>query len=162
MSESQTSANSGRKRIKLALQGGGSHGAFTWGVLDRLLEHGGFEVEAIVGASAGAMNAVVTAYGLAMGGPEGGRERLSAFWHGAAQISRSSLLQPSPLDRMLSKGNMTYSPLWRMHDGLSKMFSPYESSKRGKTVGGRALFSCRDSARPSLYVMCHRHRPFPR
>ena len=95
MSESQTSANSGRKRIKLALQGGGSHGAFTWGVLDRLLEHGGFEVEAIVGASAGAMNAVVTAYGLAMGGPEGGRERLSAFWHGAAQISRSSP-QPSP------------------------------------------------------------------
>ena len=69
-----------RKRIKLALQGGGSHGAFTWGVLDRLLEYGGFEVEAIVGASAGAINAAVPAFGLAVGGPEGGRERLSAVW----------------------------------------------------------------------------------
>lgn len=122
----QPQIDSGRKRIKLALQGGGSQGAFTWGVLDRLLEHGGFEVEAIVGASAGAMNAVVTAYGIATAGPEGGRERLSAFWHGASEISRSSLLQPSFLDKMMSKGNMTYSPLWRMHDGLSKMFSPYE------------------------------------
>ncbi len=126
MSESQSQAGTGRKRIKLALQGGGSHGAFTWGVLDRLLEHGGFEVEAIVGASAGAMNAAVTAYGIATAGPEGGRERLAAFWHGASSISRSSLLQPSIFDKMLSKGNMTYSPLWRMHDTLSKMLSPYE------------------------------------
>jgi NTE family protein len=126
VSESQTGVNTGRKRIKLALQGGGSHGAFTWGVLDRLLEHGGFEVEAIVGASAGAMNAVVTAYGIAMAGPEGGRERLSTFWQRVSAIGRSSLLRPSPFDKMLSPGNMTYSPLWRMQDALSKMFSPYE------------------------------------
>lgn len=128
MSDSQSRATSGPKRIKLALQGGGSHGAFTWGVLDRLLEHGGFEVEAIVGASAGAMNAVVTTYGIATAGAEGGRERLSAFWQGASALSRSSMLQPSPFDKMLSKGNMTYSPLWRMHDTLSKVLSPYESN----------------------------------
>jgi len=115
-----------RKRIKLALQGGGSHGAFTWGVLDRLLEHGGFEVEAIVGASAGAINAAVAAYGLAIGGDEGGRERLSAFWHRASAAGRNGPLQPSPLDKLLSPGNMAFSPLWHLYDMLSKMFSPYE------------------------------------
>lgn len=115
-----------RKRIKLALQGGGSHGAFTWGVLDRLLEHGGFEVEAIVGASAGAINAVVAAFGLATGGPAGGRERLSAFWHRASAAGRNGPLQSSPLDKLFSRGNMTFSPFWHLHDLLSKLFSPYE------------------------------------
>lgn len=115
-----------RKRIKLALQGGGSHGAFTWGVIDRLLEHDGLEVEAIVGASAGAMNAVVLAYGIAIGGPDGGRESLSAFWHRASAISRLGPLQPTPFDKMLSLGNMSFSPLWHLVDILSKIFSPYE------------------------------------
>ncbi|MDR3531616.1 MAG: patatin-like phospholipase family protein [Rhodopila sp.] len=115
-----------RKRIKLALQGGGSHGAFTWGVIDRLLEHGGFEVEAIVGASAGAVNAAVLACGLATGGPDGGRERLSDFWHRASAIGRLGPLQPTPFDKLFSLGNMNFSPLWHLHDILSKIFSPYE------------------------------------
>ena len=99
------------KRIKLALQGGGSHGAFTWGVIDRLLEHGGFEVEAVVGTSAGAVNAAVLAYGLVTGGADGGRERLSDFWHRAAAAGRFGPLQPTPLDRLFSLGNMNFSPL---------------------------------------------------
>jgi NTE family protein len=114
------------KRIKLALQGGGSHGAFTWGVIDRLLEHGGFEVEAIVGASAGAINAAVLAYGLAIGGPDGGRERLSDFWRRVSAAGRLGPLQPTPFDKLFSLGNMNFSPLWHLHDMLSKIFSPYE------------------------------------
>lgn len=115
-----------RKRLKLALQGGGSHGAFTWGVLDRLLEHGGFEVEAIVGASAGAVNAAVLAYGLSIGGPEGGRDRLAQFWRRTSEVGCCGPFQPTPLDKVFSLGNMTFSPLWYLQDMMSKMFSPYE------------------------------------
>jgi len=69
-----------RKTITLALQGGGAHGAFTWGVLDRLLEDGRLSIEGVSGTSAGAMNAVVLADGLHSGGPDGAREALEAFW----------------------------------------------------------------------------------
>jgi NTE family protein len=70
----------GAKLVNLALQGGGSHGAFTWGVLDRLLEEKGLAFEGITGTSAGAVNAVVLAGGLAAGGPQGAREALTAYW----------------------------------------------------------------------------------
>ena len=64
------------KRINLALQGGGALGAFTWGVLDHLLEDGRLTIEGISGASAGAVNAIILADGLARGGPEEARKRL--------------------------------------------------------------------------------------
>lgn len=67
--------------LALALQGGGAHGAFTWGVLDALLEQPTLDLQALSGASAGAMNAVVLAHGLAEGGREGAREALRRFWH---------------------------------------------------------------------------------
>src|ERR1700749_3331978 len=70
----------GGKPINLALQGGGAHGAFTWGVLDQLLEDGRTEIEGISGASAGAMNAVMLADGLTRGGPDEPRQRLADFW----------------------------------------------------------------------------------
>src|SRR5271157_6612600 len=66
--------------IDLALQGGGSHGAFTWGVLDRLLEEPWLQIEAISGTSAGAMNAAVMVYGYQTGGAAGARAALEAFW----------------------------------------------------------------------------------
>ena len=69
-----------RKRINLALQGGGAHGAFTWGVLDRLLEDGRLDIAAVSGTSAGAMNGVALAYGLARGGPAEARATLARFW----------------------------------------------------------------------------------
>ncbi len=69
------------RKLNLALQGGGAHGAFTWGVLDRLLEEPGLRFEGISGASAGAMNAVMLASGLLQGGPEGAKDLLSRFWH---------------------------------------------------------------------------------
>ena len=69
----------GQKKVSLALQGGGSHGAFTWGVLDYLLEDARLDVEATTGTSAGAMNAVVLAEGYLEGGREGARESLAKF-----------------------------------------------------------------------------------
>ena len=69
-----------RKMVCLALQGGGSHGAYTWGVLDRLLEEDDHAIEAISGASAGAVNAAVLAYGYVLGGREGARAALDRFW----------------------------------------------------------------------------------
>jgi NTE family protein len=126
MTEAPSDTTPPRKRIKLALQGGGSHGAFTWGVLDRLLEHGGFDVEAVVGASAGAVNATVLACGLATGGADGARALLARFWHRTAEIAGKGPFQPTFLDRMLGHGNLTFSPLWRITDMFSKLFSPYE------------------------------------
>src|SRR6266581_6521639 len=74
-----------RKRdVTLGLQGGGSHGAFTWGVLDRLLEDERIEIEAVSGASAGAMNAVALAHGLTIGGREGARQALKDLWDSIA------------------------------------------------------------------------------
>ena len=69
-----------QKRLNLALQGGGAHGAVSWGVSDRLLEDGRFQVESISGASAGAVNAAVLAYGIHKGGPEAAREHLEGLW----------------------------------------------------------------------------------
>ncbi|MGB8855913.1 MAG: patatin-like phospholipase family protein [Burkholderiales bacterium] len=73
-----------KKIISLALQGGGSHGAFTWGVLDRLLEDGRIDIEGISGASAGAVNAVVLAHGYVVGGRDGAREALRTLWESIA------------------------------------------------------------------------------
>jgi NTE family protein len=75
------------KTVSLALQGGGSHGAFTWGVLDRLLEDERIEIEAISGASAGAVNAVVLAHGLTNGGRDGARRALAEFWNSVSRYS---------------------------------------------------------------------------
>src|SRR5262249_5380884 len=75
------------KCVNLALQGGGAHGAFTWGVLDRLLEEPRIEMEGVSATSAGAMNAAVMAHGLATGGRKGAREALEEFWHGVARVS---------------------------------------------------------------------------
>lgn len=66
--------------LGLALQGGGAHGAFTWGVLDRLLEERGLQLGAISGTSAGAMNGIALAHGWRLGGADGAREALGKFW----------------------------------------------------------------------------------
>ncbi|MEK0083754.1 patatin-like phospholipase family protein [Benzoatithermus flavus] len=116
---------SNRKRINLALQGGGAHGAFTWGALDRLLEDGRLEIAGICGTSAGAMNATALAYGLARGGPEEARAVLNRFWSLVAERALFSPFQPTPLDRLVSKGDMELSPSWHFYDALSRMVSPY-------------------------------------
>ena len=115
-----------KPKINLALQGGGAHGAFTWGVLDRLFELDHFDVDGIVGTSAGAMNAAVVACGLAEGGAEGAREKMRQFWTAISRASRASPFQASVFDRLLSPGNMDFSPSWMAVDAMSKVFSPYQ------------------------------------
>lgn len=89
-----------RPSLNLALQGGGAHGAFTWGVLDRLLEHGGIKFGCVSGASAGAINAVALADGLAEGGKQRGNEaaraKLRAIWRGVHKSGVPDLIRASP------------------------------------------------------------------
>jgi NTE family protein len=119
-------ASSNRKRISLAFQGGGAHGAFTWGVVDRLLEDGRIEVEGIVGTSAGAMNAAVTAYGLSKGGPAQARHELATFWRKISEAGQKGPLQPSWLDKMMGNGSLEFSPMWHWLDMVSRVMSPYQ------------------------------------
>jgi NTE family protein len=117
--------------IDLALQGGGSHGAFTWGVLDRLLEERHLHIAAISGTSAGAMNAAVLADGWTQGGPEGARAALDNYWQRVARTAAFSLLQRSPLDRVMGRWALDTSPAYIVMDLLSRMLSPYDLNPLG-------------------------------
>jgi len=117
--------------IDLALQGGGSHGAFTWGVLDRLLEEPWIRIEAISGTSAGAMNAAVLADGWLKGGAEGARAALRAYWGRVADAARYSPLQRTPLDRMLGRWTLDTSPTFVGFEMMARLFSPYNLNPRG-------------------------------
>jgi NTE family protein len=116
-----------RKRIDLALQGGGAHGAFTWGVLDRLLEDERLEVSAISGTSAGAMNAVVLASGLMAGGRSAAREALRGFWTDVgAGVRLNPLFGGGLFAGTLGGALSTWSPLGPYLDMASRVFSPYQ------------------------------------
>jgi len=108
-----------RKKIALALQGGGSHGAYTWGVLDRLLEDGRIEIEGISGASAGAMNAVVLAHGYTAGGRDGAREALTRFWGSVSEkLGHNGIAAASAVP--------VPDPTARAYLFLTRFFSPYQ------------------------------------
>jgi len=110
---------SGPRAIDLALQGGGAHGAFTWGVLDRLLADDRIVLDGISGTSAGAMNAVVLADGYARGGgPDGAREALHNFWKGVSDAARFSPLQRTLLDRMMGRWTLDNAPAYRFWRSL--------------------------------------------
>ncbi|QIB36103.1 patatin-like phospholipase family protein [Ancylobacter pratisalsi] len=122
-------AKSGGQELKvlnLALQGGGAHGAFTWGVLDRLLEDGRIAIEGISGTSAGAMNAAVLATGLARGGNEGGREALHRYWRAVSKDGRTSPLQRTLLDRLMGNWSLNANPSYIAFDVMSRFLSPYD------------------------------------
>jgi NTE family protein len=120
-------ANAAQTRtVNLALQGGGAHGAFAWGVLDKLMEDGRIEIEGISATSAGAMNATVLASGFAAGGREGARKALTDFWRRIAQAASASPLQPSLLDRMTQNHGLDFSPAFQTFDLLVRIFSPYQ------------------------------------
>src|SRR5690349_9629220 len=87
--------------VDIALQGGGSHGAFSWGVLDRLLEEPWLKIEGVSGTSAGAMNAAVLADGYAAGGAEGARKALATYWRHVSEAARYSPFRRSPMDKFL-------------------------------------------------------------
>jgi NTE family protein len=117
--------------VDLALQGGGSHGAFTWGVLDRLLQEPWLKIEAISGTSAGAMNAAVAAHGYARGGAEGARTALGKFWSQVAEGALYSPFRRSPLDILLGRWTMDTSPLFLAFDLAARVFSPYDLNPQG-------------------------------
>jgi NTE family protein len=123
-----TRPNSGLdcKTLNLALQGGGAHGAFTWGVLDRLLEDERVEIEGVSATSAGAVNAAVLAHGYLDGGRAGSRAALTDFWRRISESARSGPLQPSWFDRSLRNFGLDYSPVFTMLDMMSRLFGPYD------------------------------------
>jgi len=121
-----TGAAAGRKIVNLALQGGGSHGAFTWGVLDRLLEESRLEFEGITGTSAGAVNAVVLTDGLAAGGREGAREALRVYWQKVSALSAGSPLAPSVIDKANPDYGLEHSLGFIFLEPMTYFASPYQ------------------------------------
>lgn len=119
------------KAINLALQGGGAHGALTWGVLDHLLEDRRLSIEGISATSAGAMNAAVLAQGFMADGCEGARRALESFWRAVSAAGGASPLQPSPLDRWSGNWNMDYSATYLAFDFLTRMFAPSQLNPLG-------------------------------
>jgi len=117
--------------VDLALQGGGSHGAYTWGVLDRLLEEPWLEIDGISGTSAGAMNAAALAYGYALGGSRGAQVALEGFWRRVSHVGQFSPLQRGPLDVMLGEWSLDRSPAYLTIDMMSRLFSPYDLNISG-------------------------------
>ncbi|AMN45367.1 patatin-like phospholipase family protein [Rhodoplanes sp. Z2-YC6860] len=116
----------GKKKINLALQGGGAHGAFTWGVLDELLSDDRIEIEGLSGTSAGAVNAVMVADGLARGGREEARKRLADFWRAASRDGDMSKLNRAISERLFSLIPIAVTPFQPWFDAMSRMLSPYD------------------------------------
>ncbi|MBA3449256.1 MAG: patatin-like phospholipase family protein [Pseudaminobacter sp.] len=114
-----------RKAINIALQGGGSHGAFSWGVLDRLLEDGRLQFSAVSGTSAGAMNAVALADGWTRGGAEGARQKLHDFWRAVARKGRFSPVRRAPWDVLWGNWSVENTPGYIWYDAMSRVLSPY-------------------------------------
>ena len=120
-------ANIKRKKINLALQGGGSHGAVTWGVLDRLLEDERLEIEAISGASAGAVNAAALAFGLHLGGPAAARLKLDELWGAISDVGAFySPVKRTPFEVASGDFNLDDSYAYYAFDVFTRLFSPYQ------------------------------------
>ena len=126
-SESSTKDKKKRKKIAIALQGGGSHGAFTWGVIDKLLEDGRFEIEGLSGTSAGGMNAVALAQGMIKGGNEGARQEMQRYWEKIASVG-----QLSPFWRPFNPAQLEFpsmpDPLQMMSGLMQHVLSPYQTN----------------------------------
>jgi NTE family protein len=141
------------KTINLALQGGGSHGAYTWGVLDRLLQEDKLSIDGISGASAGAMNAIALAQGYASGGRDGARQALAKMWEDVSEMHALSPVQRTPLDALLGNWSMNHSPSYVAYDLLSRVASPYQTNPLGinplrvllkNLVDFKALRACKE------------------
>jgi len=131
MKNGQPRGSDGRKPIALALQGGGMHGAFTWGVLDRLLEDGRLAFEGVSATSAGAMNAAVLASGMLQGGDTGARQALHDFWYAVAQSAeRYNPLRWTPWLKGKHSFGLDYSPMYTFADMALRIFSPYQFNRR--------------------------------
>jgi len=114
------------RRINLALQGGGTHGAFTWGALDRLLEDDRVEFDGLSGTSAGAINGAILALGLLEGGREGAKAALERFWRALGAKFAVSPLRAHPVEKALWGWDMTYSLAYNAFDTMTRVLSPYQ------------------------------------
>ena len=133
--------------VDLALQGGGAHGAFTWGVLDRLLEEPWLRIDGISGTSAGGMNAVVLAHGYMLDGAKGARAALERFW---SKVSHAALLSPfrrGPLDILMGRWTLDSSPAFITMDLMARFFSPYDLNPRGVNPLRDIIAECVDFSR---------------
>src|SRR5258708_13712656 len=133
--------------VDRALQGGGSHGAFTWGVLDRLLEESWLRIDGISGTSAGAMNAVVLVDGYEKDGPKGARAALEDFWRRVSHSARFSPIRRSPLDILFGRATLDTSPFFVAFDLAARVFSPYDLNPRGANPLRAILVDCVDFER---------------
>src|SRR5271170_6417455 len=115
-----------QKVVNLALQGGGSHGAFSWGVLDRLLEEKRLHFEGISGTSAGAVNAVVLADGLAAGGREGARDALRVYWQKVSALTTRGIFRPSLIDKKNPDFGLEHSLGFYFFEPMTYFASPYQ------------------------------------
>lgn len=127
--------------VALALQGGGAHGAFTWGVLDHLLA-AGLRPAGLSGTSAGALNAAALASGWASGGPEGARATLTALWEGISAIGGP--LRPSPADYLLYGWNQDWSVHYQAFKAATQVASPYQFNPAGFNPLSELLDDCLD------------------
>lgn len=115
------------KQINLALQGGGAHGAVSWGVADRILEDPRINVAAISGSSAGAVNAAALAYGLHMGGEAGARESLEHLWREISEAGAIySPVRANPFSAALGAGDLLNAWSYQFFDTVTRAFSPYQ------------------------------------
>jgi len=121
-------SDGGRKRINLALQGGGAHGAFTWGVLDRILEDDRLHIDGVSGTSAGAMNGAVMVSGHIAGGNAGARKTLDRFWESVSALGVLSPIHASWYDRAIGNWDLDESPASVWLDTLSRLVSPYQTN----------------------------------
>jgi NTE family protein len=130
--------------VDLGLQGGGAHGAFTWGVLDRLLEEPWLKYDGISGTSAGAMNAAVMIDGYAAAGAEGAREGLERFWRAVSDAARFSPLQRGPLEILTGRWTLDYSPVFAALDVTARLVSPYDLGPLASNPLEKILLDCID------------------
>ena len=117
--------------VDLALQGGGAHGAFTWGVLDRLLQEPWLQIDGISGTSAGAMNAAILVAGHAEGGADGARMALERFWRSVSEAAKFSPFRRGPFETLLGQWTLDYSPFYVAMDMLARVVSPYDVNPGG-------------------------------
>ncbi|MGF1525267.1 MAG: patatin-like phospholipase family protein [Candidatus Competibacterales bacterium] len=118
--------NVNHKGVNLALQGGGAHGAFTWGVLDKFFEDDRIWIDCISGTSAGAMNTVVAAQGMYENGAIGARQRLAEFWSEVSKAAATSPIQRSLWARAMGSWSLDTSPGYQMMNLMQRMASPYD------------------------------------
>lgn len=130
--------------VDLGLQGGGAHGAFTWGVIDRLLDEPWIEFTGVSGTSAGAMNAAVMVDGYAAGGRGGAKAALERYWRAVADAGRLSPMQRGPIERMTNLWTLDYSPAFNALEMAARVLSPYDTNPWGANPLRAILTDCID------------------